>query len=195
MEWNDAAEGWDDDPAVKTYAAAAFARLKSLSADLGAPLEGSRVLDFGCGSGLLTERLAPLAASLVALDPADAMLAHVRRKKAAHRWDHVTLVLGTLEDLAERGFDWIVCSSVLAFVDDYQATVAGLAALLSPGGRLVAFDWELNPDDEEPYGLSRSQIDEAYRAAGLVEIVVETGFEAPYEGMTMAPLLGVGRRA
>lgn len=194
MEWDDAAEGWDDDPAVKTYAEAAYGRLAAIAEAAGQPLKDAKVLDFGCGSGLLTARLAPLAAEVVALDPADKMLDHVRRKVADHGWRNVNVVCGTLDDLTPSGFDWIVCSSVLAFVDDYPATVAGLAAKLAPGGRLVAFDWELNPDDDEPYGLTREQIDDAYQAAGLTEVVVETAFEQPYEGMTMAPLMGAGRR-
>ncbi len=49
MSWDDEADTWDDNPAVQTYSRAAFRSLIGLE---GLTLEGKRVLDFGCGTGL-----------------------------------------------------------------------------------------------------------------------------------------------
>lgn len=193
MDWNEAAEGWDDEPAVKAYASAAFERLKALAEESNQPLKGSRVLDFGCGSGLLTAGLAPLARQVVALDPAEKMLEAVRQKVAANNWLHVTVIHGALDALDAQDFDWIVCSSVLAFVPDYAATVQALANKLAPGGALAAFDWELEPKAAEPFGVARAQIRAAFERARLADIVVEKAFELSFGEKKMAPLLGAGR--
>lgn len=76
-----------------------------------------------------------------------------------------------------------------------RASASGLTPVAYRTPQAATTARRTSPDDEEPYGLTREQIDEAYRAAGLVDVVVETGFEQAYEGMTMAPLLGAGRRA
>lgn len=50
--WDEYADGWDSNPAVIAYAYKAFHAMRNtLNPD------GWRILDFGCGSGLLTERL------------------------------------------------------------------------------------------------------------------------------------------
>ena len=58
-------------------------------------------------------------------------------------------------------FDIVVSSSVCAFLDDYAGTVATLTNLLKPGGSFVQWDWELNREDSEPFGLTRAQVVDA----------------------------------
>lgn len=199
MDWNDHASEWDGDPAVRTYADGAFERLGTLLERLDRPTAQLRVLDFGCGTGLLTERLAPRCKAVVALDPASKMIEVVQAKVDAHGWDNVRPLAATLEQAQAshpatfaEPFDLIVCSSVCAFVPDYPGTVQALASLLAPGGLFVQFDWELDESAEEPYGLSRAGIRSALERAGLSNIVVETAFERPMGEITMAPLLGAG---
>jgi 2-polyprenyl-3-methyl-5-hydroxy-6-metoxy-1,4-benzoquinol methylase len=189
MSWDDQAAGWDDNPAVRTYADAAYTSLLALLAEHGRSLDGARVLDFGCGTGLLTVAMAAHA-DVVGLDLSPAMVAVLDAK--GH--PRVTAVAGGL-DAVEGTFDLVTCSSVCAFVPDYPGTVAALAARLNPGGLFVQWDWELDPSAEEPYGLTRAGIAAALEAAGLTHTLVRTGFEAVFEDMTMAPLLGAGLRA
>ena len=56
-EWDGEAAGWDDDPYVRAYADAAFASLTALAAREEFDINDATVCDFGCGTGLLTERL------------------------------------------------------------------------------------------------------------------------------------------
>lgn len=191
MSWDDEAAGWNDNPAVIAYSRAAFRSLGDLCVQQGVSLSGARVLDFGCGTGLLTEAMAVQGAQVVGLDVSPKMIA-VLQAKIDGGLQGVTAVAGLLD--AVRGpFDLITCSSVCAFLDDYPATVATLAGLLSAGGLLVQWDWELDPSADEPFGLSRSQIQGALSAAGLSEVIVGVGFTEAFEGMTMAPLQGSGR--
>ena len=71
--WDDAAVGWDEDPMVCAYADAAFASLERLLEKRGVTHAGARVLDFGCGTGQLSERFGA-AASVLAIDAAPKMI-------------------------------------------------------------------------------------------------------------------------
>lgn len=202
-EWDDWADDWDDDPAARTYAKAAFASLHPVLDRAGIDLAGARVIDFGCGTGLLTERLvAAGTAAVTGIDTSPAMLDVLRTKAADRAWTTVTTTTALAE--APTGNDLVVCSSVCSFLDDYPATAAELADLLRPGGLFVQWDWE-RPEpsaddagthdvDEDAHGLTRSAIEGALTSAGLVDVEVATAFEIAFEGATMAPLIGHGRR-
>ncbi|MEO0491813.1 MAG: class I SAM-dependent methyltransferase [Actinomycetota bacterium] len=191
--WDAAADGWDDDPAARAYAGAAFESLVAVLDGFGRSLLGLRVCDFGCGTGLLTERLVTAGvASVDAVDTSDAMLAELHAKADRLGW---TNVRSSAEIPTSPGrHDLVVCSSVLAFVPDHPATVARLVELLAPGGVLIQWDWQLDPDEAEPYGLTTEAIQTALRTAGLRDVEVGVGFELPFGDMVMRPLMGVGRK-
>lgn len=202
MDWDTHADGWDDDPRVRAYAAKAHEALTRLLGQLDVALSGLRVLDFGCGTGLLTEALAQSCAAVVGLDPSTKMLAVLRAKIDTHAWAHVHTIAGTLEQALARApqqlqtpFDVVVCSSVCAFVPDYPATVQRLASMLKPRGVFVQFDWERDDTAEEPFGLSRTRIETALRTAELTDVDVGTAFSCMLDEDTMRPLFGIGRRA
>lgn len=189
--WDEIAAGWDDDPIVQAYAAAAFGSLKIALENLGIDLRGARVCDFGCGTGQLVQRLADTVEAIDAVDTSAQMRAALDRKIAERGWAHVMTAAHPPPD---GRYDLIVCSSVCAFLDDYPGTVAQLAGQLVPGGVFVQWDWALDPTADEPMGLTAEAIDAALTAAGLQVISVAVGFEATFEGNVMAPLMGVGRR-
>jgi len=188
--WDDYADGWDQDDGARAYASAAFASLQSVLAGESIELDGARVIDFGCGTGLLTERLAALGAVVHAVDTSPAMLAVLEAKVTDHGWSTVTL--GT-EIPSGTTSDLIVCSSVCSFLDDYPGTAAELVERLRVGGVFVQWDWERSEGDD--HGLTRAEIDAALRGAGLEDVVVDVGFVATIDGATMRPLIGHGRRA
>lgn len=189
--WDEHASGWDDHPAVVAYANAAFASLVGVT-----ELAGKRVLDFGCGTGLLTERLAPQVAEVIAVDASAEMVKVLAAKALANvrftvaEWTAETI---GADPLAAEPFDIVVCSSVCAFLPDYPAAVAMLAERLVPGGLFVQWDWELDPEADEPFGLTREAIRAALENAGLTVVSVDTGFEAAVQDMVMRPVMGVGR--
>ena len=192
MEWDEHASTWDEDPAARAYSRAAFDSLSSEVARRAVRLAGARVCDFGCGTGLLTEQLVDGAAGIDAVDASPAMLDVLAGKIARAGWAHVR-TLAAPPASGER-YDLIVCSSVCAFLDDYPGTARHLASLLRPGGLFVQWDWELDPGDAEPYGLSREEIRDALTDAGLGSVRVDTAFRAPIGDETMAPLMGSGVR-
>jgi 2-polyprenyl-3-methyl-5-hydroxy-6-metoxy-1,4-benzoquinol methylase len=171
--------------------AAVIARgdVDAVVAEAGVDLDGARVVDFGCGTGLLTERLVGVGASVHAVDTSRAMLAVLDTKVVEHGWSQVTT--GVELPVDQGSHDLIVCSSVCSFLDDYPGTAVDLVELLRPGGLFVQWDWERTDDDE--HGLARHEIEAALGRAGLEPVVVETAFSVPMGEATMEPLIGHGR--
>ncbi len=188
-EWDDYAEGWDDDVAVQAYAEAAFGMLLNVLARHGISLQGAEVLDFGCGTGTLTERVAAHGAVVQAVDTSTAMLGVLEDKVANAGLSGVST---SLVIPAASSFDFVLCSSVCAFLDDYPGTVRELVSLLRPGGIFIQWDWEWKEDDAEPFGLSRSVIRATLTEVGLGDVVVDTAFSVSIEGHEMAPVIGHG---
>lgn len=101
---------------------------------------GMRVLDAGCGTGVLAERLAKACPDieLVGVDHSSAMLARARARRA---WPgSFTFVEQDIDrSLAAdaAGFDRIASVNVIWTLPDPQATLALMTAGLRPGGRMV----------------------------------------------------------
>lgn len=98
-------------------------------------LQGLRILDIGCGGGILCEPLVRLGAEVVGIDPvADSIAA------AQHHAGEVGLAIDyrctTVEDLAETGeaFDVVLAMEVVEHVADFNLFIEEAVALVKPGG-------------------------------------------------------------
>jgi predicted TPR repeat methyltransferase len=114
---------------------------------------GWRVLDLGCGTGLIGEQLHPQCSTLVGIDLSAGMLA-----KAEARGGYTRLIQGDLLPAMQAEpsatFDVIVAADVFVYVGKIDAVVAQARRLLAPGG-LLAFTVESmeatepSPDDAD----------------------------------------------
>lgn len=108
------------------------------------PLGGDEtVLDAGCGSGRVTERLAERLprGRVIALDGSPSMIDQARRRLApfGERIAYVVADLGRPLPLGPLApVDAILSTATFHWVPDHDALFANLAAVLRPGGRLVA---------------------------------------------------------
>ncbi len=102
-------------------------------------LKGLRILDIGCGGGILSEPLARLGAEMVGADPAAeniaAAQAHAEEGDLA-----IDYRATTAEALAEAGerFDVVLMMEVVEHVADVKSFVATCASMVKPGGLMVA---------------------------------------------------------
>jgi 2-polyprenyl-6-hydroxyphenyl methylase/3-demethylubiquinone-9 3-methyltransferase len=102
------------------------------------PLGGKRVLDVGCGGGLLAEALTRAGASVTGIDLAPGMIEVARLHAAESRLaiDYRVADAEALRRAEPAGFDVLACMEMLEHVPEPAAMVATLGGLLRPGGAL-----------------------------------------------------------
>ena len=102
--------------------------------------EGQRVLDVGCGSGVLTEELARRvgAENVAGVDPSPLLEACADRVPGAE------LRAGKAEELPwpDGAFDVAIAQLVIHFMEDPAAGVAEMARVTRPGGVVAACSWD-----------------------------------------------------
>jgi 2-polyprenyl-6-hydroxyphenyl methylase/3-demethylubiquinone-9 3-methyltransferase len=110
------------------------------------PFSGLRLLDIGCGGGLLCEPMARLGATVVGVDAA-ARNIPVAQAHAAHSGVEIDYRHDTAEALADRGerFDVVLNMEVVEHVADPLAYLTACQQLLKPGGLMVCSTINRNP--------------------------------------------------
>lgn len=154
-----------------------------------APLSGKKVLDVGCGGGILAESMAKRGAIVTGIDLGEAPLSvaklHLLESNAEVDYRKIAA-----EDLAithAGEFDVVTCMEMLEHVPDPASTIAACATLVRPGGKVFFSTINRNPKsylfaiigaeyvlrllprgthDYEKF-IKPSELDEWLRAAGL----------------------------
>ena len=101
-------------------------------------LSGLRILDVGCGGGILAEPLARLGASVVGIEPAEENVAAARlhAEKSGVPVDYRATTVEALAETGER-FDIVIASEVVEHVADLGLFVHRCAECVSPGGLMA----------------------------------------------------------
>jgi SAM-dependent methyltransferase len=99
--------------------------------DLLAPSAGERILDLGCGDGVLTEKIAAAGATVVAVDAAPDMVAAARARGIDAR------VMPGQNLTFEDEFDAVFSNAALHWMRPPEHVLAGVRRALRPGGRFV----------------------------------------------------------
>ena len=99
-------------------------------------LSGARVLDVGCGGGILSEALAAEGARVVGIDMGDAPLrvARLHMEKAGRRIDYRRTTVEGLADAEPSSFDVVTCMELLEHVPLPASVVRACGRLVKPGG-------------------------------------------------------------
>ncbi|MGU3494712.1 bifunctional 2-polyprenyl-6-hydroxyphenol methylase/3-demethylubiquinol 3-O-methyltransferase UbiG [Xanthobacteraceae bacterium A53D] len=102
------------------------------------PLKGLRILDIGCGGGLLSEPLARMGAEVVGVDPAPGNIA-VASAHAAEAGLAVDYRQGTAEELADAGerFDVVLALEVVEHVADVGLFLRRAGEMVEPNGIMI----------------------------------------------------------
>jgi SAM-dependent methyltransferase len=165
--------------------------LAPVFADFGAVEAGQRVVDVGCGTGVLTEELARRVGAdhVAGADPSPMLQA------AAERVPGADLRQASAEELPwpDDSFDAALAQLVVHFMDDAAKGVGEMARVTRPGGVVAACTWDfagggmrllatfwqsvraLDPDAESetsPFG-DRGHLDELWRESGVQDVETE----------------------
>lgn len=124
---------------TQTWNPTAYATVGSFVPALGAgvlewlaPQPGERILDLGCGDGLLTAKLVAAGAEVIGVDASEDMVATARSRGIDAR-------VCNAEALPfDNEFDAVFSNAALHWVRDQDAMLAGVRRALKPGGRFVA---------------------------------------------------------
>ncbi len=108
--------------------------IDDLEVAVAGPLaRNARVLEVGCGTGLILERLGAVATSAVGLDLSPGML-----RAARARGLDVVQGLATALPFADESFDLVCSFKVLAHVPDIRMALGEMARVCAPGGTVLA---------------------------------------------------------
>ncbi len=101
-------------------------------------LSGQRVLDLGCGGGMLAEPMAAAGARVTGIDPSAASL-EAAREHASKNGLEIDYRLARAEQIPfdDESFDLVAAFDVLEHLDDLERSLGEVARVLRPGGRLI----------------------------------------------------------
>jgi len=140
---------------------------------------GMDVLDFGCGTGLITLGLVPLVRSVTGVDSSQGMLDVLRQKMSTRNIQTVNTLHMDIEngDVLKGSFDLVVSSMTLHHVRDTFPLLQKLFQVTMPGGHLCIADLDLdegkfheNGEGVFHNGFDRSQLRRALMEAGFEEV-------------------------
>jgi len=197
-DFDERAATWDDEPERRERAHAVARRILAT-----ARLEQSaRVLDYGAGTGLLSEGLVGHVGALLLADPSAGMREVARQKVAAGVLpDAQVLDLDLTRDpVPDLEVDAIVTMMALHHIPDLTPVLTAFAALLPAGGTLAIVDLEEedgsfhDEDFDGHHGFDRVQLTASLGEAGFDPPRFEHAFRVPKEDRTYDLFLAVAHR-
>jgi 2-polyprenyl-6-hydroxyphenyl methylase / 3-demethylubiquinone-9 3-methyltransferase len=110
-------------------------------------LRGKRVLDVGCGGGILAEAMATQGAHVTGIDLSDKALgvARLHQLESASDVDYQLIAAEALALVAAGTFDVVVCMELLEHVPEPASTIGACAQLTRPGGTVIFSTINRNP--------------------------------------------------
>jgi 2-polyprenyl-3-methyl-5-hydroxy-6-metoxy-1,4-benzoquinol methylase len=196
--FDERARTWDDDPTKRARAVAAAAAIRD-AVDLP---DGVRLLEYGAGTGLLSQELADDVASITVTDPSSGMRQVMEEKVAAGALPRARVLdLDLSRDPApDEQFDLIVAAMVLHHIPDLAPVLRGFAEVAAPGAALCIVDLEREDGSfhgdgfDGHHGFEREELSRWLGDAGFAGPEFRTFSEVDRHGRGYPLFLAVSRR-
>ena len=136
---------WDPNSEFKPLHDITPLRLASIDNTIG--LRGKRVLDVGCGGGLLSEGMAVRGAEVTGIDLSEKPLgvARLHLLESGQKVDYRKISAEQMAEEMPGAFDAVTCLEMLEHVPDPASIVASCARLVKPGGQVFFSTINRNP--------------------------------------------------
>jgi 2-polyprenyl-6-hydroxyphenyl methylase/3-demethylubiquinone-9 3-methyltransferase len=110
-------------------------------------LKGKRVLDVGCGGGILTESIARQGGVTVGIDASAHMtdIARIHAKKTDLDIRYITTDIEHIAGFTKTCFDVVLCMELLEHVPSYESVIRSCKNVLNPGGIIIFSTINRNP--------------------------------------------------
>jgi ArsR family transcriptional regulator len=140
------------------------------------------VADLGCGTGPVSEQVAPHVGKVIGVDSSDAMLEAARGRLKG--LDNVDLRQGDLTSIPidDASVDAAVLELVLSYVSEPTVVVRELARILKPGGKVVIVD--LTPHDRDDFRRQMGQLTLGFSSDSVESLLTDEGMK----NVTYSPL-------
>lgn len=115
--------------------------------DRRAPLNGKKVLDVGCGGGILSESMAVRGADVTAIDMGETPLnvAKLHQHETGVKVDYRQITAEKLANEMPEQFDVVTCLEMLEHVPDPSSIISACSSLVKPGGQIFFSTLNRNP--------------------------------------------------
>lgn len=110
-------------------------RMEYICQILGTDLKGKKILDLGCGGGLVTLPLAKLGADVTGLDASEENI-EAAKIKAKERKSKAKFASESIEEHKES-YDVIICLEMIEHVDNVEEFITNLSKRLNKGGQII----------------------------------------------------------
>ncbi|UZJ53252.1 hypothetical protein CBS101457_002572 [Exobasidium rhododendri] len=190
---------WDKRPETVQSSQAFYETLVKRYAQLDDSNAHLSILDLGCGTGLVSQRLAQCAgvSKIVGVDTSKGMIDMFKSKAetipSGSKMKGFVKLLEDPEDpiLEGQKFDITLMHLTLHHVPEMEPLIATLANTLKPSGQLILSDFENDGEhaksfhpqskwsDVERHGITRSEMEHVLKEAGLQSIKVDDSFTMP----------------
>ena len=137
------------------------------------------IMDFGSGTGLLLEQIAPFVRSITAVDISKSMNQQLNKKRTSLDCELEIIEMDLTKSNLDRKFDGIISSMTLHHVDDLKSMFDKLHSMLMPGGFIALADLEtedgsFHTEDTGVYhfGFSRKELMDLATGAGFSQVEV-----------------------
>ena len=142
-----ASRWWDKNSEFKPLHDINPLRLNYIKEKLGGSLQGKKILDVGCGGGILAESLANEGANVTGIDMAEAGLevAKLHLLESGLDIDYQKIPAEELAKTRKDEFDIVTCLEMLEHVPDPSSIIRACAELVKPGGDVFFSTINRNP--------------------------------------------------